>query len=462
MQAPATTPSRLDNAVSAHAQRTRNKRRNTIAAALLGSVLVHALTVTAVQWGDKLGLLSDTARRALASDSVFEARLLPSEAPTAAPVPPPPNKPLLAAEPAPKPIKERTKPAPKKAKAAVPLVPLKDLVLPPKPVMTTPADAAPVAEPLLTANALNPISEVPISSATDPLASTPPIEPSADAVAAPEQLAEQTVPPPDVSTVLPVLDTIQSPPSSLPPINSNTMRYELPKNVTVQYDLTVRKSGLSASGKAVLTFKKTDASLNADGTPNERLPSSISSGYAAELRASANVLFKNYEAIYSSAGYLTAYGLRPLRIEETRPKKSMIATTVEPDFGRFTISSQEGFFPYNPNTVDFLGMVMQLGINQQVEARWRVAGTVQDFKIYRPKGVTEWRLQSQGTQTIPVMQNNIEALYIKRIPLDDAPDNDDMQHLWLDPARYGFPVRIYWEQKDGTSFDIVMRSWQEQ
>jgi hypothetical protein len=425
-----TQPHRLDDALLSQSSVAQGQRRKAVAVALLVSIVVHTVSVTVIGWGESLGLLSNSAVSDSAQDTVFEAQLLPAESKALIPIPAEAATPDTLKTPTPKLARSTPKladpqpAAPQSAPTLAEPIDLKPLVLPPTPNAI--ADSVLPLEPASTS--------VPQPEATPPEA----------------QLTE--APSTTVATaILPVSHTIQPSPNSFPPISSDKFTYTLPKTATVTYDLTVRKSGMSVSGKAILNFTKTDSDLAAG----------VNAKYVSDLTASATLFFKKHEARYGSEGQLTPFGLRPLIVEEKRPKGSMIRTTIEPDNGRVIISGKEGFLPYYPNAIDYLGMIVQLAINQQIEARWRVPGTVQDFKIYRANGITDWRLQSQGMTTITVADRTIETLYIKRIPLDDKVDYDDVQHFWLDPAHYGFPVKIHWDQQDGAAFDIVMSNWQE-
>jgi Protein of unknown function (DUF3108) len=223
------------------------------------------------------------------------------------------------------------------------------------------------------------------------------------------------------------------------------MPYHLPKNLMARYETSI----YGLSGESVLTLKQTasDAGL----------------GYDAELNTSARVLFKRFEMLYGSKGVLNETGLHPRSVMEKRVRGNRMVTTITPSKRR-AVSNESGELPYDANGVDILSMAIQLGINQQMDARWQKAGMYQDFKVYRPSGMTTWRLQSQGFQTIALGDDTVKALYIKRIPIANATDNqdaEDQQHLWLDPSRYGLPVKMRFVDKSGRSADINLIDWQE-
>lgn len=213
--------------------------------------------------------------------------------------------------------------------------------------------------------------------------------------------------------------------------------YQLPNTLNIRYETKI----LGLSGKSILKFKRTEQTYN------------------AELNTYATVLFKRFEIFYGSSGLLTAAGLQPTYIQEKRLQKPLITTKLDTNKQQ-AISSQSGVLPYEPNSVDVLSVAIQLATLQQLNPRWKKTGTSQDFKAYRPSGLTTWRFESQGIHTITVAGKAIETLYIKRIPIDPKEEADE-QHLWLDPMRYGFPVKMRFVDKKGRSADILMVDWQE-
>ena len=213
--------------------------------------------------------------------------------------------------------------------------------------------------------------------------------------------------------------------------------YQLPNTLNIRYETKL----LGLSGKSVLKFKRTEQTYN------------------AELNTYATVLFKRFEIFYGSSGLLTVAGLQPTFIQEKRLQKPLITTELDTS-KKQAISSQSGVLPYEPNSVDVLSVAIQLAVLQQLNPRWKKTGTLQDFKAYRPSGLTTWRFESQGIHTINIAGKAIETLYIKRIPIDSNEEADE-QHLWLDPMRYGFPVKMRFVDKKGHSADILMVDWQE-
>jgi hypothetical protein len=216
-----------------------------------------------------------------------------------------------------------------------------------------------------------------------------------------------------------------------------TVPYQLPNALNIRYETSI----LGLSGKSILNFKR------------------INDTYDASLNTSAKVLFKRFEMFYGSSGKLTKTGLQPIRIQEKRLSNPLITTTLDP-IKQQAVSSQSGILDYEANGVDILSVAIQLAVLQQVNPKWKKAGMSSDFKAYRPSGLTTWRFESQGMHTITVAGKPIETLYIKRVPLNSSEQIDE-QHLWLDPMRYGFPIKMRFVDKKGRGADILMVNWEE-
>lgn len=213
--------------------------------------------------------------------------------------------------------------------------------------------------------------------------------------------------------------------------------YQLPNSLNIRYETHV----MGLSGNSILKFKRTE------------------NNYDAQLNTYAKVLFKRFEMVYNSSGVLSSTGLEPIRIQEKRLNNPLFTITLDKNKQQ-ALSSQVGILPYEPNSVDVLSVAVQLAILQQLNPRWKAKGMFQDFKAYRPSGLANWRFESQGIHTINIAGNLIETIYIKRIPINSTESLDE-QHLWLDPKRYGFPIKMRFVDKKGRGADIVMVNWQE-
>jgi hypothetical protein len=259
---------------------------------------------------------------------------------------------------------------------------------------------------------------------------------------------------------------IQPPPSKLS-YNSYKLPYKLPENVQARYDTYTQDEVSNSVKKQLTTFqfkylKHINALNNENSDKTEsKDPYDIFHTYETELKTLSNNTDTQTDLRYSATGNLTVYDLRPTRVEESTAKKSMVATTIDHYIKRAVISSQEGFVAYDDTRQDLLSIIIQLGINQQLEPRWFVAGTTQDFKVYRPTGLTTWRFQSQGIETVKIGEESLDLLYLKRIPLDDQLDYEEEQHLWLDPKRYGFPVKMRFTRQNGQHTEFILNDWKE-
>ena len=180
--------------------------------------------------------------------------------------------------------------------------------------------------------------------------------------------------------------------------------------------------------------------------------------YEAQLVSTA----MGAEHRYASRGRLADTGITPSWAEEKRPFKSAIAINIEPQNNRAIISSQTGFLPYTAGGQDALGMFLQLGVYVQSQPQWQRAGTAHDFVVYRPNGIKHWRIQSQGIQTVEIAGKQVSTVYLRRIPTDGQADYEDQYHLWLDPAHYGFPVKIRIVGNGDKVTEITMTDWVEE
>ena len=350
------------------------------------------------------------------------------------PVPkvPKPTVPKPAAPPAP--VKPMVKPQPKTPVADQAITPDKSAI--DKLAIDKPATDKPTTDKPTLANTP--------SVNADNTTTNPQIGQNETALAAPQQAGSAPPSNPAVAAASNTPSQLSTP--STQPVLAPTS-YKLPTQLKLSYAANAR--GLN--GKATLNWRKTVDTKSVE-------PDNAS--YEADLTA-AVTFFKTFQYGLKSSGSITRSGITPLKIEERRTNGSTIAITVEPQNKRVIISSQEGFQPYTPGGQDLLGLMLELGIFVQTQSKWSTAGTAYDFTVYRPSGVKKWRFQSQGMQTIEVAGKQVPTVHIKRIAADNQPDYEDQQFLWLDPARYGFPVKMRWVDNKQNVTDILMTEWQE-
>jgi hypothetical protein len=440
-----------------------NQSQKTLAIALIVSVLFHVLGAGLVNWRDlHLASLS----KPVSTDFILEAQLLPLKtSPKKVNIP----TPITALEA----VKTFTKKRPTVIPRTIKLPPIikttadsslakvthtLPLVLPPKPI-ETPIDTVnipteTVSDAVLPTDKDSPSVEE--DSTEIPQKSVLNIPLKTDELSQKNDLADNTVD----NTV------IQPPPSKLS-YNSYKLPYQLPENVQARYDTYSQDEASNSVKKqrTIFQFKYLkDAKIlnneNSNRTESND-PYDVLHTYETELKTLSNDTDTETDLRYLAKGNLTVYDLRPTRIEESTAKKSMVATTIDRYIRRAVISSQEGFVAYDDTRQDLLSIIIQLGINQQLEPRWFVAGTTQDFKVYRPTGLTTWRFQSQGIETVKVGEKSLDLLYIKRVPLDDQLDYEEEQHLWLDPKRYGFPVKMRFTRQNGQNTEFILSDWKE-
>jgi hypothetical protein len=372
--------------------------------AVAASLLVHSVGV--VMLYSAQGLSLDAVLPAQDS-GLFEASLLPANAPANL---------VQASE-----IKPRSRAVPAPAVAA------------PKPASP---DSA-ISEPIAAASAPAPDSTAADNKVSEPEpvtapAATVPQTPAAPIL--PESINETITRP-----VTPITQWWLSPvPNEM--LATMAQPYSLPNQVSVRYETNYQ--GIAA--RSELQWKK----IGEVGTQRYEA-SLITSALGMELR-------------YKSVGLIGIKGLAPLAVEEKRPFKSTIATSIEPSNNRVIISSKEGFLPYDPMGHDLVSLIIQLGIYAQSLPQWSLPGIAQDFTVYRPNGIKRWRLQSQGLETIQVRGEMRQVIYIRRIASDGQPDYEDQYHFWLDPQHYGFPVKMRQVDNTGKMTDIVMTDWKEQ
>jgi hypothetical protein len=412
------------------------RAHKTLWLALLASVFVHLLSAAFINWSGLYDSLFP-GNQFSNTDLILEARLLPPEqtlqktddaSPTPLPIKPSQPIPIKPVQPAQKPVE-------------TPLLPIQKQIKP-TPMATKPLVLPPMPKEL---NTDVPVDDT-VPTATD--SNTSPVN---------TETAQNTdTNNTENNTDLPRKNFVYPPPNTIVAGSHAKRLYKIPKKLYISYETNTYDEDNSVVKTATSIFEFED--LKESKTVDE---TTIDYNYNAELKTLSPLLNTDIDLRYSAKGLLTIYGLRPLRIEESSAKKSMVATTIDPIIGQVVISSQEGFFPYNPNTQDLLSLLIQLGINQQTEPRWLTAGTVQDFQVYRPNGLTTWRFQSQGIETVKIGEQSLELLYIKRIPLDNQMDYEEEQHIWLDPNHYGFPVKMRFIRHNGQSTEFVLKDWLE-
>lgn len=260
-----------------------------------------------------------------------------------------------------------------------------------------------------------------------------------------------------IKSELPIGTNIQSPPNTLP-LNNKDLPYQLPKTLQVSYDTYVQDitHALIYKDKSILEFSYLKNKTGINGNNSE-----FSYIYNAQLNIKSNNLIDtDLSTKYAVKGNLTVYDLRPTYIKEKNDTHT-VTTTIDTNTGQVFISNQTEFIAYDARRQDILSVIIQLGINQQMDSRWLIPGTVQDFTVYRPNGLTTWRFQSQGIQTVKIGDQNLELLYVKRISLDDQIDYEDEQHFWLDPKRYGFPIKMRFTRQNGQYTEFILNNWEE-
>ncbi|MEY3996261.1 MAG: hypothetical protein RL344_604 [Pseudomonadota bacterium] len=450
-----------------------HKSQKTLAIALIVSVLFHLLGAGLINWR---GIQSASLSKSVGTDFILEAQLLLPQSPKISQqkinLPSPPVqtpktvktvKTLIKTAPLVIPRNIKLPPVVKTSAADASLANLTNslpLILPPKPV-ETPTDTA--ETPTET------VSDV----VSDVLLPTDKELPSTEekSTEVPQKQALNTNRPlnsdeKNPTSNLPTHSVIQPSPNNLS-YNSYKLPYQLPENVQARYDTYTQDEASNSVKKQLTTFqfkylKHINALNNENSDKTEsKDPYDIFHTYETELKTLSNNTDTQTDLRYSVTGNLTVYDLRPTRIEESTAKKSMVATTIDHYIKRAVISSQEGFVAYDDTRQDLLSIIIQLGINQQLEPRWFVAGTTQDFKVYRPTGLTTWRFQSQGIETVKIGEKSLNLLYLKRVPLDDQLDYEEEQHLWLDPKRYGFPVKMRFTRQNGQYTEFILSDWKE-
>jgi Protein of unknown function (DUF3108) len=240
--------------------------------------------------------------------------------------------------------------------------------------------------------------------------------------------------------------TAAAPAASAAPAFNPAQGLSLPKNMVAKLKGSGNYKKIKGNGDGSFQFKYTEA----NGVKK----------YTAQMDIAVSLAFLSYHSSFKSEGVFDAQGVHPLRSEEKSSNKSMVAITAEPEQNRVSISNQTGFQPYHPKGQDLLSTIVQLGLLVQSQPQWAKAGTAQDFTVYRPGGIKSWHFQSQGVQTVMVNGVATPTVYVKRVSLDADSDYEDQQHLWLDPARHGLPVRIQIVKKDG-QVDLTMTQWEE-
>jgi hypothetical protein len=389
--------------------------------AVAASLLIHSVGVVALYSAQGLSLNAVLPTR---DSTLFEASVLPANAPASA-------KSNEAQAPQSKPRSTQVTPA-----ASAPKT------VPPTPVISEPIAPAPTPDSTAIVSNLTEPEPVIAPVANVPQTQPAPILPVMPAM--PVGINEPITRPAMPITQLPhTLDPRHmSPQTRLPDetLAAMSQPYSLPNQVSVRYETNYQ--GIAA--RSELQWKK----IGEVGAQRYEA-SLITSALGMELR-------------YKSVGLIGIKGLAPLAVEEKRPFKSAVATSIEPSNNRVIISSKEGFLPYDPMGHDLVSLIIQLGIYAQSLPQWSLPGIAQDFTVYRPNGIKRWRLQSQGLDTIQVRGEMRQVVYIRRIASDGQPDYEDQYHFWLDPKHYGFPVKMRQVDSAGKVTDIVMTDWKEQ
>ncbi len=383
--------------------------------ALAASLLLHALGLALLH--NSLGLSLDLPSN-VSHTQLFEATVLPATVLQA------PSLPQAVSAKAVRKTTRDVSTVPTQSAAPSSPEPLAATPIPVTPIADTPITPPPMPDPAVTAAAL---------------ASTTPTTPTIPTTASTDYQPSAM---PQTQAPHPMLSPQMLPHTRLPDqeLATTAATYSLPKQVSVRYETNYQ--GIAASSE--LQWKKIG-----DVGAQRYEASLVTSALGMELR-------------YTSLGLIGIKGLAPLAVEEKRPFKSAIATTIEPSNNRVVISSQAGFLPYDPLGHDLVSLMIQLGIYAQSLPQWSLPGIAQDFTVYRPNGIKRWRLQSQGLDTIQIRGEMRQVVYIRRIAADGQPDYEDQYHFWLDPKRYGFPVKMRQIDNKGKATDIVMTDWKEQ
>jgi hypothetical protein len=168
-----------------------------------------------------------------------------------------------------------------------------------------------------------------------------------------------------------------------------------------------------------------------------------------------------YKSVLNSQGVVTPTGVHPRRTEEKVSGKKAVVISTDTSNARVSISGKEGFQPYDANAQDLLTVIAQLGTYVQNLPQWRLAGTQETFSVYRPGGLKRWRFQSQGVQTVMFNGVAVTTIYIVEQADSGAVNQDEKHHLWLDPSRHGFPIKLRKVKQDGDFIELTIKEWRE-
>jgi hypothetical protein len=226
--------------------------------------------------------------------------------------------------------------------------------------------------------------------------------------------------------------------------DAHTAIFTLPSQLRAQYSGVGRYGKIPLSGSGLITWQTKD-------TANAMQ-------YEATLEIGA--LF--YKSIVQSQGTVSATGIRPLRTEEKSTGKAASIINIDPKNKTATVMGKDGTIPFDALGLDLLTVIAQLGTFVQTQPKWRVAGEQKTFAVYRPGGLKLWRFQSQGLKTVAVNGVSTPTVHIVQISHDDATDQDEQHHFWLDPARHGFPIKLRKVRSGGDYVELTLKDWQEQ
>jgi Protein of unknown function (DUF3108) len=246
----------------------------------------------------------------------------------------------------------------------------------------------------------------------------------------------------------PLYTAASTPPAASPVTAASAPNavFTLPAQLRAQYSGVGKYGKFPLSGSGLITWNSRSDSATAAGTP-----------YDASLEIGA--LF--YKSVLTSQGVVNGAGIHPRRTEEKNTGKTAVVIATDVANNRVSISGKEGFQPYDASGQDLLTVIAQLGVSVQTQPQWRIAGAQKTFAVYRPGGLKHWRFQSQGLQTLLINGVAVPTIYVVQLAEDGGIDQDDQHHLWLDPARHGFPIKLRKIKKGGDYVELTLKDWQE-
>ena len=207
-------------------------------------------------------------------------------------------------------------------------------------------------------------------------------------------------------------------------------KLRLPGNITLSYDVTAARKGISFPASSTLRFTQ-------DG-----------STYDARMEIKA--LFVGSRTQTSKGLVDPAAGLLPVRFGD-KAKSEQAAhfdRSRQPPVLRFSANTPDA--PLQAHTQDRLSVLFQLAAMLAGDPKRLGTGSTVVVHTAGPRDTDMWQFKIGMSEELALPAGTLTAIHLVRTPTQP---HDNQVEIWLAPSLGHLPVRVLWTQANGDTVD---------